>query len=93
LRGRRLVSDQHLGQILSARLHQLSVNYRFNLRPAAAHEPALAFTNLEVSLDGAGLSAPISNNVTLSLNGKFVTVLTNSPGISKLTLSVVPPPA
>ncbi|MGD1084971.1 MAG: S8 family serine peptidase [Verrucomicrobiota bacterium] len=58
--------------------------------PAAAHEPALALTNLVVTLDGAGLSLPLTNNVTLSPNGKFLTVLTNNPDISKLTLSVVP---
>jgi hypothetical protein len=55
--------------------------------PGGARAPALAFTNLQITLSGGGLPVPLTNNVTLSLSGKF---LTNGPGVPKLTLSLVP---
>jgi hypothetical protein len=44
-------------------------------------------TNFQITLSGGNLPSPLTNNATLTPAGKFVT---NGPGISKLTLSVVP---
>jgi hypothetical protein len=55
--------------------------------PGGAKIPALAFTNLEITLSQGGLPEPLSNSVALELSGRF---LTNGAGVSKLVLSLVP---
>jgi Subtilase family len=55
--------------------------------PGSAKVPALSFTNLEITLRGENWPIPLTNDVTLSLTGKF---LTNSGDVSKLSLSVAP---
>jgi hypothetical protein len=52
----------------------------------SAKAPVLGATNFQIILSGGNLPAPLTNNLTLTLAGKFVT---NGPGISKLSLSVV----
>jgi hypothetical protein len=56
--------------------------------PGTAKIPVLApANNLFLTLSGGGLSPPLTNALTLYDSGKFVT---NTEGISKLTLSVAP---
>jgi len=55
--------------------------------PGSARTPVLGAANFQITLGDGNLRVPLTNDATLSLAGKFVT---NGPGISKLTLSVVP---
>ena len=55
--------------------------------PGSAKTPVLGRTNWQITLSGGNLPVPLTNDATLSLAGNFAT---NGPGISKLTLSVVP---
>ncbi|HEY3861080.1 MAG TPA: S8 family serine peptidase [Verrucomicrobiae bacterium] len=56
-------------------------------KPGSAKVPALNSTNLVLTLSGGGLGANLSCGLTLLNSGKLAT---NSPGVSKLVLSVAP---
>ncbi|MGA3180897.1 MAG: S8 family serine peptidase [Verrucomicrobiota bacterium] len=59
--------------------------------PGSARVPSLDLTNLQITLSGSGLPVPLTNNLTLTLSGKFLTNgAASGKGISKLALSVVP---
>jgi hypothetical protein len=53
--------------------------------PATAKTSVLGLSNFQITLSGGNLPVPLTNNVTLSPDGKFATI---GPGIGNLTLSV-----
>jgi hypothetical protein len=66
--------------------HPLIVGSTFT--PGGAHVPALALTNgLQLIFSGGGLPEPLTNDLSLSLAGKFSA---NGPGAGNLSLTVVP---
>ena len=57
-----------------------------SFKPGSVKAPVLGATNFQITLSGGNLAVPLTNDASLSHTGKFVT---NGPGISRLTLSVV----
>jgi hypothetical protein len=57
-----------------------------SFKPGPAKAPVLGAANFQITLSGGNLAIPLTNDASLSLTGKFVT---NGPGISRLSLSVV----